>query len=161
MNEASQSLNRFLVQMFHNILKIEEHSLRQSSFSDLSLSEMHLLEAAGEILSGSKEQECNMTALAEKLGITMGSLTVAVNTLVRKGYLKKQRNEKDRRVVLLELTEAGSLADEHHRRFHNELVEAVTGELEPEQLTVLVHSLNTLRHFFEKKYQLKGAAYAD
>lgn len=150
MNEISQSLNRFLVQMFHNILKIEEQSLRRSSFSDLSLSEMHLLEAVGEILRGSDEPSCNMTALSEKLCITMGSLTVAVNTLVRKGYLKRHRNEKDRRVVLLELTENGRLADEHHRRFHNELVMAVTGALDPEQLSVFVHSLNILRHFFEK-----------
>ena len=70
-----------------------------------------------------------MSAVAEKLEITMGTLTVAINHLVRKGYVNKIRDEKDRRVYLLSLTEKGKQLFEVHQRFHLELVKSLIVDL--------------------------------
>lgn len=40
--------------------------------------------------------------------ITAGSLTTAMNALVNKKYVLRERGEKDRRVVYIWLTERGS-----------------------------------------------------
>ena len=39
------------------------------------------------------------TAIAAVQGVTAGTLTTAVNLLERKGYVERQRDEKDRRAV--------------------------------------------------------------
>ena len=37
--------------------------------------------------------------VAKELSITVGTLTVAINNLVKKGYVERLRSEDDRRVV--------------------------------------------------------------
>ena len=44
-------------------------------------------------------EENTMSVVAKKLGITAGSLTTAVNSLVNKKYVLRKRSEQDRRVV--------------------------------------------------------------
>lgn len=48
-----------------------------------------------------------VSALAEQLHITSGGVTGIADRLIELGYVKRERGEKDRRVVLLELTEEG------------------------------------------------------
>lgn len=64
--------------------------------------------------------------LAEKLHVTTGGVTVLTTKLINAGYIKKTKNESDRRAYQLEITEDGitqlDLAYEHidlmvHRMF--------------------------------------------
>lgn len=48
-----------------------------------------------------------MTELAKELGLTPGALTTASDKLIEKGFIARSRDEKDRRVVYLEMTEKG------------------------------------------------------
>ena len=50
--------------------------------------------------------------------MTVGTLTIAINHLVKKGYVERSRSEEDRRVVLVSLSEKGEKAYFHHRMFH-------------------------------------------
>lgn len=59
---------------------------------------MYLLEQRG-----SKK----MSELADSLHVTAGAVTTASNQLIKQGYIARTRDEKDRRVVHLELTEKG------------------------------------------------------
>ncbi|MCL2544455.1 MAG: MarR family transcriptional regulator [Clostridia bacterium] len=144
MNRAHKSINHLLVRLFNDILAIEERALSAGAFSDASVREMHVLEAAG------AEREGNsMSAIATRLGITVGSLTVAVTTLERKGYLRRERSTDDKRVVRVLLTERGRQANERHAAFHAEMVEQVQEELTGEQLEVLAGALERIIAFFE------------
>ncbi|MGO4546121.1 MarR family winged helix-turn-helix transcriptional regulator [Paenibacillus sp. 2TAB23] len=58
------------------------------------------------ILSQSGPQKAS--ALAEQLLITSGGVTGIADRLIELGYVKRERGEKDRRVVMLEITEDGS-----------------------------------------------------
>ena len=103
---------------------------------------MHIIEAVG--LSG----ENTMSVVAKKLGITAGSLTTSVNSLVNKKYVTRQRSDEDRRVVFLKLTDKGKRAYEHHREYHSQMTEAVISRLDENEVPVLIKTLTGLSDFF-------------
>ncbi len=151
MNRAEKSINHMLVRLFNDILAIEERALAIGDFSDASVREMHVLEAAG-----AEHEENSMSAIAARLGITVGSLTVAVTTLERKGYLLRERATDDKRVVRVWLTERGKRANEHHAQFHTQMVNEVQKQLSEEQLDVLVDALDHITGFFEHYIEDEG-----
>ena len=141
-------VNELLVEIFNDILTIEKEALSDGPFKDLSLTEMHTLEAIG---TGTQ----TMTDVAEKLDITVGTLTTAINRLVNKGYVERNRSEDDRRVVEIGLTHKGRLAYKVHEQFHREMVKNMVEGLSLEDNEVLIQSLDNLNNFFKKKYHIK------
>ena len=109
---------------------------------------MHIIEAIG--LSGKN----TMSAVAKKLGITAGSLTTAVNSLVNKKYVVRRRSDEDRRVVFIGLTPKGVKAYDHHKDYHRQMTEAVINSLNEDEIPVLLKTLNGLSDFF-RGYQRK------
>lgn len=95
-----------------------------------------------------------MSSVARTLSVTVGTLTIAVNGLVKKGYVHRERSEEDRRVVLISLTDKGRKANAHHKKFHEGMIQAVLKDLDESQQEVLVKSLLNLREFFNS-YQKK------
>ena len=85
-------INDTLVHLCNEIWKLEEEAIITEEFKDISNNDMHIMEAVG--LDGG-----NMSSIAAKLNITVGSLTTSMNSLVKKGYAERERSEKDRRVV--------------------------------------------------------------
>ena len=81
-------------------------------------------------------------------------LTIAMNNLVKKGYVHRIRSEEDRRVVLISLTEKGKAANRHHRKFHEGMIQALVKDLNEQEQEILVKSLLNLRTFFDS-YQKK------
>ena len=113
-NEAEDVLNSLLVDLFNDILKIEGAVLKAGEFSDLSVTEMHIIEAIG------YDREMTMTEVARDLEITVGTLTTAINRLIKKEYVERRRIEEDRRVVLIKLTSKGEEAFKSHAQFHDD-----------------------------------------
>ena len=79
MQDYDQKVNDLMLDIFDKILVTEEKALSKGYFKDLSVAEMHTLESIG--LYDSK----TMSETAADLGVTTGTLTVAVDRLVRKG----------------------------------------------------------------------------
>ena len=46
MERGEAQLNRFLVEVFHDVMRLEEQELLKGPFKNLSVSEMHVIEAA-------------------------------------------------------------------------------------------------------------------
>ncbi len=141
--DPRETINDILVSLFNDILKLEEEAIITDEFKDITNNDMHIIEAVG--LSG----ENTMSVVAKKLGITAGSLTTSVNSLVNKKYVTRQRSEEDRRVVFLKLTEKGKRAYEHHREYHRQMTEAVISRLDENEVTVLIKTLTGLSDFFK------------
>ena len=99
--EIYESLNSILVTLFNDILSIEEKALITEEFKDISVTDMHIIEAIG------ITQPKTMTIISKSLGVTMGTLTVGINGLVKKGYVVRERSDQDRRVVYASLTLKG------------------------------------------------------
>ena len=136
-------LHDILVKLFQEVLDIESKALITPEFKDISVNDMHIIEAIGE-----KEPK-NMSSVAKIMSVTVGTLTIAINSLVKKGYVHRERSEEDRRVVLISLTEKGRKANAHHMKFHDGMIQAVLKDLDEEQQKILVKSLLNLRTFFD------------
>ncbi|WP_291579811.1 MarR family winged helix-turn-helix transcriptional regulator [Clostridium sp. UBA6640] len=139
-------LNELLVQTFNDILKIEQKALAESVLKDLSITETHTIEAIG------MYEVKTMSEVAQSLKITVGTLTTAINKLVKKGYVERNRCEEDRRSVKIKLTRKGKLAYRIHERFHHEMIKASIEGLSQEEEDVLIRSLEKLNEFFKSKY---------
>ena len=105
-------MSEALVRIFENVVLTEEKSLQAGYFNDLSIAEMHTLTAIGPY------DARTMTNTAEDLGITTGTLTVAIDRLVKKGYVHRERDKRDKRIVRISLTHNGKLACRMNSKFH-------------------------------------------
>jgi len=94
-------LNELLVETFNDILQIEQNALSEGVLNDLSITEIHTIEAIGMYSSRT------MSEVAQDLNITVGTLTTAINKLVKKEYVERQRGELDRRAVMICLSRKG------------------------------------------------------
>lgn len=146
-NSAEEILNRLLVQLFNDILHIEEKAMKNTEFTDLSITEIHTIEAIG------TEGNRTMGEIAHDLRITVGTLTTAINRLIKKGYVERKRIEEDRRVVLVSLTESGKAVFLTHSVFHKEMIDEILENFQGEDLEVLNKILRKAIRFFERKYQ--------
>ena len=120
MTQHEAQLNGFLVNVFNDILRLEEASIRKGPCKNLSVSEMHVLEAV-EKSSVDASGAAGMAEVAAHLSITSGTLSVAVKTLEQKGYLVRSRGSRDKRRVTVALTSAARSALESHAAFHETL----------------------------------------
>ena len=136
------TLNEALVDLFHDIMDIEEKAIITQEFKDITNNDMHVIEAIG--LGEPK----NMSSIARELSVTVGTLTIAMNSLVKKGYGIRERGKEDRRVVYISLSDKGRIAYEHHAKFHEAMIEGIKEELTQEELEVLIKTLTKLNHWF-------------
>ena len=75
---AYETINDILVHLFNEIWELEEKAIITEEYKDISNNDMHIIEAIG-LGKGN-----NMSAIAKKLNITVGSLTTSMNSLVNK-----------------------------------------------------------------------------
>ena len=141
--DAYESINKILVHLFNDIWELEEKAVITEEFKDLTNNDMHIIEAIG-LGTGN-----NMSTIAKKLGITVGSLTTSMNSLVNKKYAVRHRSEEDRRIVNIQLTEKGEKAYHHHEKFHEDMIQSLLKDLSEEETKTLVSALTNLRDFFQ------------
>ena len=140
----NRTLNEVLVKLFRDINTLEERAIRTEEYQDVTSNDMHVIEAIGP--EGTK----NMTRVARELEVTTGTLTISVNSLVKKGYVDRTHSEEDRRVVLISLSDKGQKAYLHHRKFHEEMIDAVLKDLTEEEQQALEKALSKLTRFFRE-----------
>ena len=140
--DTYETLNGVLVGLFRDVMDLEQKAIVTSDFPDITNNDMHVIEAIG--IDTSK----NMSAIARELSVTVGTLTIAVNNLVKKGYVVRRRGQKDRRIVYISLSEKGRRAYEQHAEFHRKMIEGIRSSLSSEEMEVLVKTLKHLDGWF-------------
>lgn len=136
-------VNKILVSLFNDVINFEQKRIITEEFKDISTKDMHIIEAIG--LDSAK----NMSSIAAKMRVTVGTLTIAINNLVKKGYVIRSRGQKDRRVVFISLSEKGKEAYSHHQKFHDEMTKAILKRMDDEEIQVLVKALGNVMEYFE------------
>jgi len=143
MSEAKILINELLVDIFNRILAIESEELKHAGVT-LSMNEVHVLEAIQFV------NEPSMSFIAQKLGITVGSLTTAINTLFQKGYVTRFRLPEDRRKVLVKLEDNALEVLRIHKEYHDKMIDAIFEDLKVEEDLVLINSLSKVASYFKK-----------
>ena len=141
--EKEELLNELLVMLFNEVLDMEHKALINGSFKEISINDMHIIDAIG------IQEARNMSAVAKTMSVTVGTLTTAINNLVKKGYVSRIRSAEDKRVVLLSLTEKGVAAYQKHAVFHKPMVQTVMDGFEGEEMEVLLRAFKKLRGYFK------------
>ncbi len=148
MDNTFDMLHEILVKLFQDIMDIERKAIITKEFQDISNNDMHIIEAIG------IDESKNMSMVAKMVSVTVGTLTIAINSLVKKGYVNRMRGERDRRVVYISLTEKGRIAYRHHEEFHRQMIDAIIDGLSEDEKKILVKALSNLNNFF-RGYQEK------
>ncbi|MDD4370350.1 MAG: MarR family transcriptional regulator [Anaerostipes sp.] len=142
---TKEEFNNLVVDLFHQISYEEEKAIITNEFKNISNKDLHIINAIG--YDASK----NMSTIAKSLNITVGTLTIAINNLLKKGYVKRTRSEKDRRVVYISLSEKGKKAFLHHQSFHTQMISGILDSLSPEEEKALIKALRYFKDYYEKK----------
>ncbi len=145
MADTYETFNEVLVKLYNDIMAIEEKAVITEEFMDISNNDMHIIEAIG------MDTPKNMSTIAASLSVTVGTLTIAINNLVKKGYVLRNRSQKDRRVVFISLSEKGIKAYKHHAAFHEEMIRATIKDFSDEEVELVVKALSNLATFFKSK----------
>lgn len=138
-----EEVNSYLVMILKEVLTIQEKHLQSSQFSDLTIGEMHIIEAVG--LSGQRTS----SELAQLLGLTQGTVSVAIKNLVKKGYVNRLQDTYDRRIYRLALSKVGRQFYRIHRKLHMDMVKYTLQDFDQVEVAVMKKGLQNLYEFLE------------
>ena len=142
--DVYKPVNDVLVNLINEVWVLEGKAIITGEFRDLTNNDMHVIEAVG------KGEGDNMSSIAKRLNVTVGTLTSSINRLVKKNYVERFRSEEDRRIVQVRLLDKGVLAFDHHAEYHRRMTEAVLAKLTEDEIPVLVKTLAGFSEFFRE-----------
>ena len=129
-------MENLLDQFYKTYYKIEEINLNQV-IKCLTTTEIHVIEAIG-------QDKITMNELAEKLGITMGTASIAINKLNEKQFIERIRSDEDRRKVFVKLSKKGEMALKYHGTLHSTILEKITENIPKAELKAFVTTFETI-----------------
>ena len=145
MDEFSRELNQLLVCTYRDVGKLEEGMLHSLDGSEVSIGELHLMEAIGEC----KDKGVLICELAQRMELTPPTVTVAINKLAQKGYVVKTKSTVDKRSVIVTLTRAGKRVNAAHRYFHEQMVRNIKKLLSPSEREGMMRGMQSLNEFIK------------
>ncbi len=130
------SLADIIATISRTLAQMEAHVIEESDFADLSMKQIFYLETIAQL------DAPTFTDLAETLDVTKPSVTAIVNLLQRKGYVKRQQSQTDRRAYHIVLTEEGKHIGHLHQDMHAKMAAVFTSHLDHNEL----QTLNAILH---------------
>ena len=144
--KQTEIMNDYFLHSALHLLTLEEQSLRNQCADDLSIRELHVVEAVAVL----QETEKNtMAEIAGYLHLSPASLTTAVNVLVKKGYLVRDYSPVDRRVIYVNLTESGVTANRKYLDFVKEMIYKVTENVDEQTADGMIEAMLKLSDYLE------------
>lgn len=140
-------LNSLLVRAYRSIEFIEDQQLANAARLNLTIGEIHLLEAVGS--SSDYPNGKTISEISEYLRISLPSVTLAINKLLKKGFVEKRRSEQDGRKVHVLLTHRGERVNRVHAHFHHRMARAIAEELTAEEKSAMLRGMEKLNEFFD------------
>lgn len=134
-NKTVSRLSEQIVEFYEKLFSWE-HAIAKNT--GLSPQQNHTIEIVG------SEGPIRMKSLAEKLGITMGTLSVMINRLEDAGYVLRQKDREDGRGFHILLTDRGSEVHKEHHAYHLRLAEDILSHLDEKDAAGLINSLSTI-----------------
>lgn len=134
-----ETLNQLLTEFYDKMSSWEQSVVKDTGYS---LAQIHTIEVLG--VHGA----LRMKELAEKLGITTGTLTVQIEKLVTANLIERCAHPHDRRAIVVTLTDAGQVIHKHHNQLHLDLVKDLTRHIDTEHAETLAHCMTKMNQEF-------------
>lgn len=122
------------------------HNLTSETLG-LSLKEMMVLEITG------MRKTIIMSELSSVLHLPPTTTTSIVDRMVRKGYLKRERLEEERRLVVISLSHEGQILWEQHRKEHMDCALELFSVISNEEQELLINVLEKIVNYLAEKYK--------
>jgi DNA-binding MarR family transcriptional regulator len=97
-----------------------------------------------------EEGTMHSSELGSKLGVSKPNVTPLVDKLIKKGYVSRLSDEKDRRVINISITEKGRRFIAGRRRVLAEKIKQNLSSLKTEEMDALYSSLETFRDIISR-----------
>lgn len=135
----NDQLTHLIVEFYEKLSSWEHCVVRDKG---LTLPQMHALEILG------SHNGLRMKELAQKMGVTTGTLTVLVDRLEKGDMVRRVPHPEDRRSIIVELTDKGHELFKEHDELHDQLTHDITVELTDEEQAVLARALQKMNNEF-------------
>jgi len=127
-----------IAKLSHSLGEMEEQAKEYYGLKELTITQMHYLEVISALGNP------NITELASELQLTKPTVTVSIDKLIEKDYIKKVQSDDDRRNSHLHLTEKGRQINAMHAYAHERFSELIKETLPSEEIDQLVEIMNKL-----------------
>lgn len=97
-----------------------------------------------------KHEGLTMQDLSERMNLNTSTMTRIVDKLVRDNYIQRTRNEKDRRVVIVSLTDSGLESAQKAQKTINAYYEDITRHLPKNRIEEVLQSVSLLLDAFDE-----------
>ncbi|KFZ38463.1 MarR family transcriptional regulator [Shewanella mangrovi] len=138
-NTIQQEINHAIIEFYERLSSWEQSVVRDQG---VSLAQIHAVEILG------AHGALRMKSLAEKLGVTTGTLTVLIDRLVNNGLVSRQAAEGDRRAIEVMLTDAGRKMFEEHDQLHLQLTKEMLVTLDDDECQQFLQFLKKINAAF-------------
>jgi len=125
-----EHLSKLIVEFYEKLSSWEDSVFRDSG---LTTAQAHTIGIVGH------EGAIKMKDLAEKTGVTTGTLTVGIDRLEKKKLLERKPHETDRRSFLIELTKKGDAYFQQHHNFHIKMTQEIVSDLTQAEQTAFAN----------------------
>ncbi len=134
-------LKEKIVKFTRLISSAEEEAKERCDVQDLTTTQLNYLEIIGEL-------DCpTITELAAAMGLTKPSVTIVVDRLIAKGFVRKQNSDTDKRSSFLYLTELGEQINKWHEYAHDYMVDEIMRKLNKVETKAFISLLDTITNF--------------
>lgn len=124
----------------------EREYLRKHGIEDVTPTEVKVLYIIG--LSNTK----SMSEIADELKVTRGTLSITIDSLVKKGYVIRTRHKQDRRVIIVYLTNKSIDVVRTYGKFYFELLKSLIKEIDRDKVVVVEEILSKLNQIIETSF---------
>lgn len=96
------------------------------------------------VLEALKTGQQTVSGLAEEVGLTSGAITGISDKLIEAGYAERRRDDSDRRIVYLEITDLGLSILDTLRNQRKEVMESFFGNLSDDEIRSMINIFEKL-----------------
>lgn len=139
MKSDKEKLNHAVIEFYEKLSAWELDIVKDTG---LSLTLVHAVEILGAFGA------MPMKTLADKVGVTTGTLTVQVDKLVDADLVERIPHQTDRRSILVGLSDKGRVLFADHDNLHLQLTKQLTATFSEQEITQLLSFFNRINSAF-------------
>jgi DNA-binding MarR family transcriptional regulator len=137
-NEPAVVLGSLLEIINHGIDRREEAAFAEGDFAGLTSTQIHYLDAVRHC------RDATVTRVAESMGLSKASVTLAVDRLSTAGFLEKKPSPTDRRSSTIVLTPRGRRIVEKHEAVYVDVARRLLSSLPRQSISGFVETLTDI-----------------